>query len=153
MLLKAVVGVGGEEGVGGAFTADGGCRAVAGVDNGGVGEGEEVVLDGLDKLRSVAAGKVGASYGALEQCITCDYESVSPVVKGYAAGRMSRHMQNFKFSRADSDFIACFKVCVYRHVFNFFANAECVCLHLKPTAKKFIFLMSEHGNIESFLGK
>ena len=65
--LEADVGL--EEGVGIAFFADGGGGAVAGDNDGRVGEGEEAVVEGAEDLAAVAAREVGATDGAGEECV------------------------------------------------------------------------------------
>lgn len=47
---------------------------MAGDDGDFVGEGEEGVVDGMEELLGVAAGKVGAAYGAREEGVSCDEE-------------------------------------------------------------------------------
>ena len=75
-----------EEGVGLAFFADGGGGAVAGEDAGGVGEGEEARVNGIEELPGVAAGEVGAADGAGEEGVSGEEEVVVREVEAEAAG-------------------------------------------------------------------
>lgn len=59
-----------EEGVGVALVADGGGGAVAGVDDGVVGELEEFGLQGIHNLIERAAPEIGAADAAGEECVS-----------------------------------------------------------------------------------
>ena len=43
---------------------------MAGNDGDFIGEGEEAVVDGVEELAGVAAGEVGAAYGAGEEGVS-----------------------------------------------------------------------------------
>jgi hypothetical protein len=60
-----------KEGVGVALVADGGGRAVAGMDDGIIGELEELGLQGIHKLIIRAAPEIGAANAAGEEGVAC----------------------------------------------------------------------------------
>src|SRR6266498_2315915 len=64
-----------EEPVRGALAADGRAVAVAGQDDGVVGEREDLVTQGLGHRAHVAAGEVGAADGAGEQCVAGEHHA------------------------------------------------------------------------------
>ncbi len=72
-----------------AFFADGGGAAVAGEDAGGVGEGEEAVVDGAEELFGVAAGEVGAADGVGEEGVSGEEEVVVGEVETEASLRVA----------------------------------------------------------------
>ena len=74
-----------KEWIGIAFHADRSFGAVAGNDSYLVGQGEEAVVDGGEKLADVAAGQVGAAYGAGEEGVSGEEESLGWKVEADAA--------------------------------------------------------------------
>ena len=59
----------GEVGVVLALVADGGAGAVARDDDGGVGQGKQLGVDGTEQGGTIAAGKIGATDGASEKSV------------------------------------------------------------------------------------
>jgi hypothetical protein len=64
-------GLGEEVGVGVTLVADGGAGAVAGMDDGVIGELEELRLQGIHKLIIRAAPEIGAANAAGEEGVAC----------------------------------------------------------------------------------
>ena len=61
-----------QEGIVLALFADGGLRAVAGDDDGVIGQGEEFVVQGVDDLLEGAAGQIGSADASGEQRVSGD---------------------------------------------------------------------------------
>ena len=74
-LLKAIDP--GEERVGVPFDADGGVGPMAAVDDRGVGQGQELALDGGEERGGVAARQVGAPDGAAEEDVAAEDPAVA----------------------------------------------------------------------------
>ena len=80
-MLGLWVGEALEERIGEFFAADGGGGAVAGINDGIVGEGVEAFSDGFEKSTHIAAGEVGAADATLEEGVASDDEAVGGVIK------------------------------------------------------------------------
>lgn len=65
--------------------ADGGVGAVAWDDDGGVGEWEQFLVDGVDEGAGVAAGQVGAADGSGEEGVAGEEEILGGKVEADAA--------------------------------------------------------------------
>jgi len=111
-----------EKGVGVALDTDGGGRAVAGDDAGGVGEWQQVVVDGVEQLAGIAAGQVGAADRAGEEGVAGDEEALLGEVEADAALGVAGGMEDaageaglaFLRARADGDDAAVGEVVVGR---------------------------------------
>ena len=65
--------------------ADGGARAVAGDDDGCVGERQQLLVDGADEHGAVAAGQVGAADRAGEEGVAGEQQMLRGEVEADAA--------------------------------------------------------------------
>lgn len=59
---------------------------MSGKHYGGVGESEQLISYGFDKNRVVSTREIGASDGALEECVAGDHKSRFGTVESDAAG-------------------------------------------------------------------
>lgn len=80
---------------------DGGFGAMAGVDLGFRGEGEQLGAYAIEEAIEVAAGQIGTADGAAEECIACDDSLCSGYVKADAGGGMTGRLTHFKLALAE----------------------------------------------------
>ena len=142
-----------KEWIGGTFATNGSGGTVSGINHCGIGERKKILTYGFDQLRPISSRKIRSPYGTLEKRVSRNYEIVLLIIECDAAWRMSRNVQDFKFSVTYLYYVAFLQVCVYGYVFYFLHNSESIRLHLQPFAQKFIILVSEHRHPESFFCK
>lgn len=82
--------------------ADGGAGAVAGVDAGFLGQGDEVLSQAVEQCAAGTAGQVPAADAAAEECVAADEHAPAGMIEDDAARRMARQVKEPELlARAD----------------------------------------------------
>src|SRR5690606_35200012 len=98
-----------EERVRAALLADGGGRAVSGVDDGLIRQREDLLADGLHEERVRALPQVRPPDGAGEEDVAADDEPVGLVDEDDVAGGVTGRVADGEGAAAEGDRLACFE--------------------------------------------
>lgn len=123
---------------------------MSGDDRDLVGKSKEGIADGLDEFPGVAAGKVGASYGAGEEGVSGEKESLLGKVEANAAFGVARSVENRAGKTCDGDELAVFEAGVRRSDFGC-RNAEPSGLNVHHLYQRQIVLVVEDGSSSELL--
>ncbi len=122
---------------------------MSGDDRDLVGKGEEGIADGLDELLRIAAGKIGTSYGAGEEGISGEQESLLGKVKADAAFSVTGSVENRAGESCDRDELAIFEFGVGRSDFGR-GNAEPSSLDVHHLYQRQVVLVVEDRSSGEF---
>ena len=137
-----------EEGVGVALVADGGAGAVAGVDDGVVGELEEFGLDGIHDLIERAAPEIGAADAAGEERVSgeelrlgeLDVAGIFGEIQGDATGRVAGSVNDIGLKTTPTERVAIFEELIDVDKFGSL-HAEKIGLHIHPMVEGKIIIV------------
>ena len=140
-----------KEWIGLSFVANGGLRAVAGDDDGGVGQWEQLAVDGADEGRAVAAGKVCAADGTGEEGVAGEEEILLGEIEADAALGVAWGVEDaagegwcFVADGSDGDELAVVEGVVGRADFRG-CHAEPSCLDVHHLDQREVVLVVEDG--------
>jgi len=142
-----------QKGISVAFLADAGHGAVAGMDDGIVGQLHEFAANRVGNLIHRAAPEVGASNAAGEESVACKkprhrYGYAAHIfrkVKAYASRSMTGRMHDAGLERAPTERVALFQKLV--HIGDFRRrDAEESGLHIHPLIERKVIAMHQNGS-------